>query len=76
MTAYRVKRPGDILYLQGDLPGCENGYYVLLSIGDFCTLAELGEHHDGTTCASSAHVIVSFTDLSFFEMTGLEVDPL
>jgi hypothetical protein len=76
VAEYRVKRPGDVLELNFTVHNCEPGYYVLLSIDDFCTLAVLGENDDGNLCATTTQIIVSDANLSLFDLTDLEVCPI
>ena len=76
MPIYRTKQPGDILHLSRDLPECDGGDYVLLSIGDSCCLAQLGVNEEGNMVATSTHVQVSIADLSLFEMTWLALEPI
>jgi hypothetical protein len=73
---YRPKQPGDILRLHVPIGDIEPDTYVLLSIGDTCCLALLGENEEGQLCATSTLVDVSLTDLSRFIETGLHVEPV
>jgi len=46
-SAYRTKQPGDILGLPHNLRDIPVGGYVLLWIGDVCSLAQVGENGAG-----------------------------
>jgi hypothetical protein len=54
----------------------EAGSYVLLSVGDECCLAVLGEDAEGQLCVTTRHIRVQIADLCWFVETGLHVDPL
>ncbi len=73
---YRPRQPGDILRLHVPVGDVEPDKYVLLSIGDSCCLAVLGENSEGYLCATSTHIWVSLADLSLFVETGLQIEPL
>ena len=73
---YRVRQPGDILRLHVVISDVEPDTYVLLSIGERCCLAVLGENQRGDLCATSTQVYVSLADLSLFVETGLRLEPL
>lgn len=73
---YRVRQPGDILRLHVPIGDVEPDNYVLLSIGERCCLAVLGENWRGDLCATSTLVWVAQADLSLFVEAGLQVKPL
>lgn len=76
MRSYRTKQSGDVLSLLAPLRKIKAGGHVLLSIGDTCGLAVVGEDEAGKPCTTSTLVEVSRAELSLFVETGLEVDPL
>jgi hypothetical protein len=76
INLYRPKQPGDILRLQVLIGDVEPDTYVLLSVGDTCCLALLGENEEGQLCATSTLVDVSLVNLSLFVETGLHVEPV
>jgi hypothetical protein len=71
-----MHRPGDVLRLDVDLQDACAGLYVLLSVGDLCCLASIGEDSGGRLAATSRHVRVPADDFCLFEGTGLSIDPL
>jgi hypothetical protein len=76
INLYHPKQPGDILRLHVLIGDIEPDTYVLLSIGDTCCLALLGENEEGQLCATSSLVDVSLANLSLFVETGLHVQPV
>jgi len=76
VATYRTKQPGDILRLPQDLRHIPAGGYVLLSIGDVCILALVGENGAGNWVVTNRLVEVGIADLCRFLETGMRVDPL
>ena len=73
---YVCKRPGSLLLLAEDVPGVAPGIYVLLSVGDTCTVSLAGNNEKDHACATSALFEFPFNDLCQFTDLFQDVNPL